>query len=129
MLDKESVSSYFHNNNTTVTADGNKLFQPNRSNQDVSHVQQNDFQLLNEVPTIPFNYLSRRLTSSSLHRKIIGDALQYLLNENVRQNDGNIEFQSDLAHVHAIGTSDITNLELAREYSTLEFLSAFEGCR
>jgi len=129
MLDKESVSSYFHNNNITVTADDNKLLQPNRPILDLSHMQQDDSQLFYEFPTIPFNYLSRRLNNSSVHKKIIGEALQYLLTENMRQNDGNIELQSDLPNVHAIRTSEFTNIEPTSKYSTLELLSVFEGCR
>jgi len=109
--DNESVSSNFHNNNV-------KLLQPNNPNLDVTHIQEDSIQYLNEIPTIPLNYLSRRLNNSSQHKKIIGDAWQYLLNENARQNDCNVEMQSDLAHEYAIGTLDMNTT-----------LSAFEGYR
>lgn len=146
MLENESVASNFHNSNI-ATADcnkllhhsnlevshiqegGNKLLRPIHQNLDVPHIQEDSTQFLNEVPIIPFNYLSRRLNNSNLHKKIIGDALQCLLTENVRQDDCNIELQSDLTHEHAIGISNMNNIDFSRRYSSLELLSAFQGCR
>jgi len=146
MLKNESVASNFHNSNI-FTADynkllhhsnlevshiqegGNELLRPIHPNLDVPNIQEDGTQFLNAVPIISFNYLSRRLNNSNMHKKIIGDALQCLLTENVRQDDCNIGLQSDLTHEHAIGISNMNNIDLSRRYSSLELLSALQGCR
>jgi len=62
-----------------------------------SPCQNEDANFVNEVPKVPSSYLSLRLGSSSIHKKIIGDALLSLIAENSRQNEIRVESHQTLA--------------------------------
>lgn len=64
-----------------------------------------------EVPKIPSSYLSRRLGNSSLHKKIIGDALLSLMLENARQNAISVESNQTLTHKLPVRAPDMNNVD------------------
>jgi len=104
----------FHTNRVSSTADNTRspLQHYNPCLADViSPCQDVHANSSNEVPNIPSSYLSRRLGNSSLHKKIIGDALLSLMIENARQNGISVESHQTLTHKLAVRAPDMNNVD------------------
>jgi len=116
----------FHHDRVSTTAD-NTLSPLQPHHPCLEDMISSGHNFLNQVPKIPPSYLSRRLGNSSLHKKIIGDALLSLIAENARHNAISVESHQtrklklavrvlDMSNADALSAMILSNVDLPPEH-------------